>query len=67
MATFRITINTDNAAFEDDPAAEVARILHHEADRIEAFRPSFEHATEGDGVLDINGNTVGTLEILVDG
>ena len=50
---FRIgAIDCDNAAFEDDYAAEVARILHHVARRLEAGD------TDGK-LLDINGNTVG--------
>ena len=57
----KITINTDNAAFEDYPHVEVARILHKMA-----------NSTESDGcllcvdnypVMDINGNTVGLLNV----
>lgn len=53
-----LTIETGNAAFEDDPAGpagEVARILWHAAQRIE----------QGDwpaGLLDINGNRVGAVD-----
>ena len=49
-----LTIDTGNAAFGDDPAAEVVRILRKAAGRIEV----------GDwpaGLLDINGNLVGNL------
>ena len=65
-----ITICVDNDAFGvtyDDQAAEVARILRHAADRIEA-RPSYIDPTSGIGLClnDINGNRVGhvTPEIL---
>jgi hypothetical protein len=54
-----ITINTDNAAFNGDPAPEVARILY-----------AFAHQLS-DGLMnlaprklrDINGNTVGQVEV----
>ena len=46
------SIDCDNAAFEDDYAAEVARILHHVARRLEAGD------TDGK-LLDFNGNAVG--------
>ena len=50
---FRIgDIDCDNVAFEDDYVAEVARILHDVARRLEAGHT--------DGALrDFNGNTVG--------
>lgn len=53
-----ITIETGNAAFEDAPASEVARILRGLAER-------FEDAGDLDGcpVRDINGNTVGTVKV----
>ena len=54
-----ITINTDNAAFEGNPAPEVARILHTLAQDIDA---------QDDAVLrrrlrDLNGNTVGAYTV----
>ena len=53
--TLTITINCDNSAFEPDPGAEVARILHHLADEFSSGLES------GDGVnlRDANGNKVG--------
>lgn len=57
MEQVLITIDTENDAFEDAPASEVARILRAAADRIEQ---------EGDGdfpLMDINGNTVGAVKI----
>ncbi len=57
MANFTLTINLDNAAFEEAPDHEVARILKDAAHRIEnGFYP--EH-TGGMVLKDINGNTVG--------
>lgn len=50
-----LKIETGNAAFEDDEAAEVLRILRHAAKRI----------AQGDwpaGLLDYNGNKVGSVE-----
>lgn len=54
MARFTLTIDTDNAAFDPDPAPEVARILRQTADRVEAG------VTSG-AARDINGNRVGTF------
>ena len=55
----RITINTDNSAFEDHPEIETARILRVLADRIYAdgdIDADYDHPLK-----DINGNTVGSL------
>ena len=51
-----ITLNTDNAAFEDDPGAEVARILRELARRTEQ---GFINV----GLRDSNGNMVGQCEV----
>ena len=53
--TITITIDTDNAAFEDNEGAETARILRQLADQIEA-RPG----CYGYNLHDFNGNKVGT-------
>lgn len=57
MEGIEILISTDNAAFEDSPASEVARILRELAERF-----------EDDGIpparlRDVNGNTCGTVEV----
>jgi hypothetical protein len=54
--TFKLTIDCDNAAFEDaGKHAELVRILREIADALE------EHGgLLGKSVRDINGNTVGT-------
>lgn len=52
----RLTIETGNAAFEDDPGAEVARILREVAELAE------EGSTSGP-LYDINGNPVGSWEL----
>ena len=54
----RITINMDNAAFEDFLGSELARILRDLADRI-------EDGDLADRIVlrDYNGNTVGQFEI----
>lgn len=54
---FQIQFKTDNAAFEDSPASEVARILREVADKIEDGA-SFEGR-----VRDCNGNTIGSFEL----
>jgi hypothetical protein len=54
---FSLEIDTGNAAFEDSPGAEVARILRVVAERIEAGE---------DGVIalmDANGNKVGLADL----
>lgn len=56
-----ITIACDNAAFEDDPGAEVARILHNLAERIANYGP----IAPGDfwAIKDANGNKVGVAKV----
>ena len=50
---FTLTIATDNAAFEDDEGAEVARILREAADAVEG------DADQVGPLFDVNGNRVG--------
>ena len=55
---FKLTIDTDNAAFEEDRELEVARILRHVADQLllgEPMAPNYET------LHDINGNDVGRV------
>ena len=54
MATVTLSIATDNAAFEDDPRAEVARILREAATKV-------LDTPHGFALRDLNGNTVGRL------
>ena len=56
MTTITITINTDNAAFEDDPWSETADILESIAQN---FRD--DRDLQYDKVRDSNGNTVGII------
>jgi hypothetical protein len=51
--TFGIRFKTSNAAFEDDPTPEIARILESVASRVR------EDAVTQGRVMDINGNWVG--------
>jgi hypothetical protein len=62
---FTLTIKTGNAAFEDNEASEITRILREIANDIES-RTRF--IGRGDTTLtgtcrDINGNTVGKWEL----
>jgi len=58
---FTVSIDCDNAAFVDDPNAEVARILRAIAQRIEVARI---WTLEVSGrALDANGNAVATFQI----
>lgn len=52
---FTLKLETDNAAFDDEPHAEIARILREVADRMEAKR--FTRTLH-----DINGNAVGRVD-----
>ncbi len=54
-----LTINTENAAFDDHEAGEIARILRTEARQIAGGRL-------GSGaLLDVNGNTVGRVHVAI--
>lgn len=55
---FTLRIETDNEAFTDNPKAEIARILRETADRLESGRYVNK-------LRDLNGNTVGSAELLV--
>jgi hypothetical protein len=55
---FFVEIETDNAAFEDSPGSEIARILRGIASRVQDVRG--EVADEEFRVMDVNGNKVGT-------
>lgn len=62
MAKFTLTIDTDNAAFEDaDRNTELARILRKTAKALEDY-PNFLAGN----VRDLNGNTVGRWELKKD-
>jgi len=55
-----IKINCDNAAFDDDPGAELARILRELANRLH-----ISGAVQGSRktLYDLNGNDVGCMNI----
>ena len=53
---FRLVIDTDNAAFEDSPTGEIARILRQMADDI-------EETGDVRNPRDYNGNQVGTASL----
>ena len=55
---YMLEIQCDNAAFEGDPAAEIARILRACADRVALF--SFAHKESRYPLKDVNGNTCGS-------
>src|SRR5690606_4532157 len=57
MERITLTIETGNAAFDDAPASEIARILRAAADRLERG-DCFDFP-----LRDINGNTCGRLVI----
>jgi hypothetical protein len=55
---FTLTIDCDNAAFEDHPGSEVARILKEVARKLPA-----DDLGSGFKLRDVNGNTVGKVEV----
>ena len=57
MEKITITINTENAAFDDCPEEEVKRILHELAYSID------NSGLTEKKIRDINGNTVGSITI----
>lgn len=56
--TITITLTTDNAAFGEDAAFEVARILRVLSDQIEYHDAIRRSSTP---LVDYNGNTVGQM------
>lgn len=64
-----ITIDTDNAAFEDSLGYEVARVLRKLADTFNAHSALLDvdgehlHELDGHKLRDINGNTVGSVKV----
>ena len=55
---FNLSINTQNAAFEDGAEYEIARILREIADKVENAG-----AESAANVLDYNGNRVGRYSL----
>ncbi len=62
MARFTVQLSTDNAAFDPDPAPELARIMRKIADTIEAGDDIGQFLT----ILDVNGNDVGRFALKED-
>lgn len=53
---FQMTVEMDNAAFEDGGHEELARILRKVADQV-------EYGNDSRACMDSNGNKVGSFEI----
>ncbi len=58
---FKLKVKMDNAAFEDDPGGEVARILRAVAEKVE-HHPHFSPG-HSQPVRDYNGNEVGHFDV----
>lgn len=56
----KIEICLENAAFEEDPAAEVNHIIQHQV------IPMLWHGRTSARLLDSNGNSVGTAQVVED-
>jgi hypothetical protein len=62
MSRFTVEIDTANAAFDEDPGLELARILRNLAGRMEETPDLLsDDAPWPYAVRDVNGNTVGTF------
>jgi len=59
----RIEIETENAAFDDEPASEAARILRDLASRLEREGVGEESHGREFKLSDINGNRVGFARV----
>lgn len=63
----KITIDTDNAAFDGNPTGEIVRILRRLADEIRTSSgrtaDHFERDFDGHTLFDINGNSVGEITV----
>lgn len=58
MENITITIDTENAAFDDEPATEIARLLRYIAGNLENFG-----IPQSGSLYDINGNICGAVTI----
>lgn len=58
--TLTLTLDTSNAAFGDEPGAEVARILRRVADAAE--RGGYSPSDDPYYLHDANGNNVGCVD-----
>ena len=52
---FTLTFDMGNAAFDDDAMPEVVRIL-------DAVKSRYENGEVSGGIMDVNGNTVGSFK-----
>jgi hypothetical protein len=57
---YTIQIDTEGAAFEDQPGCEIARILRELANTVEGFAFDRQNRRVKFPVRDINGNRCGT-------
>lgn len=57
---FKLTVDCKNAAFDDDPWAELAAILRRVADKLDNARGRAFGPFDFPGVRDTNGNRVGS-------
>jgi hypothetical protein len=55
-----ITMDMDNAAFEDGPGSEAARILRTLAQKIDGVDLEIDDRV---ALLDVNGNRVGSMNV----
>lgn len=58
---FQREFDCDNAAFEDNTAPEIARILIHVARQV--YRGEIPDAPAMSTIRDVNGNTIGSWRI----
>lgn len=61
---FKLQFKTDNAAFEDSRNLEISRILFKLANAYEELSKGSD--LDGQPIMDINGNRIGTVSDAVD-
>ena len=66
MNRMKIVIDFDNAAFDDDPGTELARILEDLAKKAREDRIGPGAVDDGPVIQDKNGNTIGEVSYYVD-
>ncbi len=57
MATFIISIDMDNEAFQPDPSFELRSLLLEVAERVRLYGPDCR------SIMDTNGNRVGFMDV----
>lgn len=66
MPSFKLKIETDNAAFVDDYHGEMRKIFERVLQHLELLAMAAEMSNKHNNVRDSNGNVVGTFKVTTD-